>query len=312
MTIKAEDKMNVSVVMTTYNGEKYLVEQLDSLRKQSFAVNEVLFFDDRSIDSTQDIIEKYIETYKLSEWKFTRNVTNLGWRRNFIYAFEKASGDIIFPCDQDDIWHHDKIENMVKIMETHPEINLLASNYNIFRVDGNMDNMRYYLDDETLEKVNLSFHNIYNARPGCVYCFRKNHFMKYKSLWNEVLGHDDFLWKISLLDGSLYIFNKCTIEYRRHSTNTTQLIHSKANRIKENNSYKQLFEACQHYSLSKSNTVKRFLKKEIRFCNIRKRILEDSSLMALLCAVPMYKLYKTRRHFLGDIAIILRPSLFEE
>lgn len=67
MTIKVEDKMNVSVVMTTYNGEKYLVEQLDSLRKQSFAVNEVLFFDDRSIDSTQDIIEKYIETYKLSE-----------------------------------------------------------------------------------------------------------------------------------------------------------------------------------------------------------------------------------------------------
>ena len=304
--------MKVSVVMTTFNGEKYLMEQLDSLRLQSCAVDEVLIFDDGSTDKTHVIVENYIMNYKLLTWKFTRNVRNLGWRKNFVGAFEKTIGDIIFPCDQDDIWHKDKIESMKKIMEAHLEIQLLASNYNIFRVDRNKDNLRYYLDDGTLEKVNLSFYNIYNARPGCVYCFRKNHFMKYRSLWNEMLGHDDFLWKITLLEGSLYIFHKCTTEYRRHSANTTQLLHSKSNRIKENDSYKQFFEEYLGYSLTLSDTVRRFLEKEIRFCKIRKRILEKNSIIALFSAIPMYKLYKTRRHFLGDIAIILMPSLFKE
>lgn len=53
-------------------------------------------------------------------------------RKNFKSGFDLATGDYIFPCDQDDIWHFDKVEKMVECMENNPKIELLAANYVTF------------------------------------------------------------------------------------------------------------------------------------------------------------------------------------
>ena len=106
--------MKTSVVMTVYNGSRYLLEMLDSLRNQTRAIDEVLFFDDRSTDSSREIIQTYISEHKLSNWKLIINENNKGWEKNFTNGISAATGDIIFPCDQDDVWHLDKIEKISK------------------------------------------------------------------------------------------------------------------------------------------------------------------------------------------------------
>lgn len=74
--------MKTSVVMTVYNGSRYLLEMLDSLRNQTRAIDEVLFFDDRSTDSSREIIQTYISEHKLSNWKLIINENNKGYKND--------------------------------------------------------------------------------------------------------------------------------------------------------------------------------------------------------------------------------------
>ena len=118
--------MKTSVVMSTYNGEEYIIEQLDSLRNQSRPADEVLIADDCSTDNTVDIVRNYIKKNNLTTWKLVVNKQNKGWRRNFMEAMWSTSGDLVFPCDQDDIWRLDKIEIMTKLMGDNSQIQLLT------------------------------------------------------------------------------------------------------------------------------------------------------------------------------------------
>ena len=124
--------ISISVVMTTYNGEKYIVEQLDSIRNQSRVPDEVIIYDDCSSDLTVSLIEKYIDDYELTNWTLHCNERNLGWRKNFVEAMEASTGDLIFLSDQDDIWNRDKIEDMAFYLEKDKKILLLASNCEVF------------------------------------------------------------------------------------------------------------------------------------------------------------------------------------
>ena len=115
--------------MATYNGEKYIIQQLLSIVRQTLIPDEVIIVDDGSSDCTFSLIQEFIEKYKNIEWKLFRNDVNLGWQKNYINAISKAKGDIIFTCDQDDIWNEQKIELMAYVMCKKIEINLLVSDY---------------------------------------------------------------------------------------------------------------------------------------------------------------------------------------
>lgn len=98
----------ISVVMTTYNGEKYICNQIDTILNQTLPVDEIIISDDNSTDSTLEIIKEYEAKYP-----FIRSYTNeisLGPNGNFRKAFSYATGDLILPCDQDDIWYPNKVE----------------------------------------------------------------------------------------------------------------------------------------------------------------------------------------------------------
>ena len=75
--------MKVSLVMAVYNGEKYLKEQLDSLRLQTHPLDEVLIIDDQSKDDSYIYVRQYIDGYQLKNWKIIKNEKNLGYRANF-------------------------------------------------------------------------------------------------------------------------------------------------------------------------------------------------------------------------------------
>lgn len=102
---------SVSVVMCTYNGEKFLKEQLDSILRQTYPVLELIVQDDCSSDNTCAIVEEYAEKYPFI--KLFRNEKQLGINQNFFSAMHRAQGELIAISDQDDIWENDKLEKQV-------------------------------------------------------------------------------------------------------------------------------------------------------------------------------------------------------
>ncbi|CCH00647.1 putative glycosyltransferase epsH [Fibrella aestuarina BUZ 2] len=104
----------VSVVLATYNGERFLKTQLDSIVQQTYPQLEVIVVDDRSTDATHDILQHYAARYPY--FSLVVNETNLGYIRNFEKGMLLANGDLIALSDQDDIWHPEKIRILVEAM----------------------------------------------------------------------------------------------------------------------------------------------------------------------------------------------------
>jgi glycosyltransferase involved in cell wall biosynthesis len=119
----------VSVVMATYNGEEYIVKQLETIRKQSQMPNEVIICDDCSTDNTVSIIRNYIKDYLLDGWYVYSNKDNLGFYDNFFKAISIAKGDTIYLADQDDLWDLKKIETIEKVYKENPKYVMIESNY---------------------------------------------------------------------------------------------------------------------------------------------------------------------------------------
>jgi glycosyltransferase involved in cell wall biosynthesis len=98
----------VSVVMATYNGGRYVADQIDSIAKQTVRPAELLISDDRSTDGTFELAVGRARDSGLDVHPW-RNAERLGFARNFIAAAQRASGDLIAFCDQDDVWMPTKL-----------------------------------------------------------------------------------------------------------------------------------------------------------------------------------------------------------
>jgi glycosyltransferase involved in cell wall biosynthesis len=107
----------VSIAMCTYNGERFLKEQLDSLVAQDYRPLEIQIFDDRSTDRTFEILKAYEVKYDFI--KAHQNATNLGFIKNFETAIAACSGEFVALCDQDDIWFPHKISTLVQEIGEH-------------------------------------------------------------------------------------------------------------------------------------------------------------------------------------------------
>ena len=98
--------MTVSILMCTYNGEKYIKDQLESIYQQNLQPDEVWIIDDCSKDSTVSIIKSFITEHNLGNcWHCEKNKTNIGYASNFKNGITRVKGDIIFFSYQDDIWN---------------------------------------------------------------------------------------------------------------------------------------------------------------------------------------------------------------
>lgn len=100
--------MRVSIAMTTYNGARFVEAQLASLVGQRQRPSQLVIVDDASSDDTPALLDRFAAVAPF-EVQVHRNPRNLGWRANFFRALEHCDGDLIGFCDQDDVWHADKI-----------------------------------------------------------------------------------------------------------------------------------------------------------------------------------------------------------
>lgn len=127
-----------SVVLCTYNGAAYLPMQLDSLLAQSRLPDEIVMSDDASSDATAEILRHFAERAEARgiAVRLWQHPENLGYVANFSSALVRATGDLLFLCDQDDVWHRDKLARMVACFAEHPELLLLHSDARLVDANG--------------------------------------------------------------------------------------------------------------------------------------------------------------------------------
>lgn len=303
--------MKLSIVMTTYNGIRYIEEQLESIVNQERKADEVLIFDDGSNDGTPEFIEKYIIKNKLNNtWKVVVNEENKGWRRNFVEGIWSSTGDLVFPCDQDDIWHKDKLKVMEDIMINNPQIKVLTTN--VTNLYDNSKREQSSDQNEKLEKVSWAKHIFKVDAPGCVFCIRKEIVEKSKDYYNLEYAHDDYFWKLGLFADGLYNYNKDMIDYRRHDDSTFSVeVRKNRNseaRIKWINMALDYCKDLTDYvkdddTITEKDKKLKIIKRNRKYLNIRNKFYKTGNPL-LIVPMSMYKdCYLQSRQLLGDIYI---------
>lgn len=130
--------MRISIVLCTWNGERFLPAQLDSLLAQSRRPDEIVIADDVSSDGTWALLEAFAERARAHgiDVDLYRNPVNLGYVLNFSAGLQRATGDLLFLCDQDDVWHPEKLERMEAEFLRRPGLGLLHTDARLVDADG--------------------------------------------------------------------------------------------------------------------------------------------------------------------------------
>ncbi|MBW1613592.1 MAG: glycosyltransferase [Deltaproteobacteria bacterium] len=126
----------IGIVIATYNGERYLYEQIDSIFSQSLQPDKIIVVDDCSTDGTTDIIAKYRKKYP-EIIVFVQNEKNLGYVKTFERGISRCQTDYIALSDQDDIWKPNKIQNCYHALEHHTDAKLCFHDLEFIDGDGN-------------------------------------------------------------------------------------------------------------------------------------------------------------------------------
>ena len=212
----------ISIAMTTYNGSKYIIEQLTSILHQTVQPDEVIICDDRSGDDTVRLVADFISQNGLSNWRVSVNERNLGWKQNFRRAIRMTKGDIVFFADQDDIWMPHKLEEMSALMEKYDMGCLFGESVKIDS-DGNdlAERNSVNILSGSLNKIvfSPSFYTV--GGLGCCMCAHRRVIDKYLLLDVGVDDHDSQCPRIAILYDSLWHLDKAVIKYRIYSGNTS-------------------------------------------------------------------------------------------
>lgn len=222
---------SVSIILATYNGEKYISEQINSILNNTFTNWILWVFDDGSTDKTISIIEEYVILYP-DKIILKRNSKNKGLILNFLeglqYAanyIDKISNYFMF-CDQDDVWMPDKIEKTLKHMQKMENKYGKDSPVAVFTdalvVDENLNTLHssfYEAGRLNTKKVDLSHIMMENKLIGCTVMLNHPLQLKISKLPNHARFHDWWIALIAAAFGTIGYLPVATISYRQHSNN---------------------------------------------------------------------------------------------
>ncbi len=215
----------VLVLLSAYNGEKYLETQLNSLMRQVGIDVYVLVRDDGSTDQTVQILEKYKEMMSLKYY----SSGNIGSVKSFMELIQVCEEDFAFYalCDQDDYWHSDKLKEAIDRLNdfdlSRPALYYSGQNL----VDEKLQPIYVHcLDNQRSPYANL----IFNQMAGCTAVFNKALMQELKKCYtpDSVPGfHDSYIYKMNvLLHGQFYCEPYGKIDYRQHGSNVVGLDYS--------------------------------------------------------------------------------------
>lgn len=209
----------ISVCIATYNGEKYIREQLDSILEQLGSEDEVVICDDQSNDGTLAIIAGY-QDFRL---RVCRNEARLGHVRNFEKAMSLATGNYIFLSDQDDIWLPGRVIEMMNFLIGNPTVLLVASNFDLIDEAGvAFGEFRKLHPVFRLRVVNIAL--IFLGRMpyyGCTFLFRRKILNYCLPIPSYIESHDIWIALIANSFGGVINIQGATLQHRIHSRNVT-------------------------------------------------------------------------------------------
>ncbi len=219
--------MKISVAIATYNGERFIEEQLLTIKNQTLPVNEVIICDDGSTDKTVEICEDFIKKQGLAGWTVFVNSENRGYCFNFYGAIDKCGGDVIFLSDQDDRWHPDKVEKMVECLNENNGITVLSCRYDVIDGEGNIiENSGIpYLGsvyDGSVEYLTTDSFIGCSYIRGFAMCFKKEikKYLKPIDL-KSMLSHDWYICMLGAVKGKTAVLNLKLTDYRYHFDNVS-------------------------------------------------------------------------------------------
>ncbi len=230
-------KDKISVVLCTYNGEKYITEQLQSIIHQTVPPDEIIICDDRSSDHTIALLDPFLNKDAGPVIQlFHNNNSQLRHVKNFEKGIRLATGDIIFLSDQDDVWDNRKIEVFLQEFEKNKDAGLLFSNADV--VDADLNTLRYTLWDyvgftvnefDDLSTQQLLKHLMENPKvTGAALAF-KTEFKDKLLPFSSYIGHDEWLALGFVLFSKIKPINLSLVKYRQHGGNQIGAVKKQAN-----------------------------------------------------------------------------------
>jgi len=207
----------VSIAMSSYNGERFIKEQIDSILAQTYSNIELIIVDDGSKDSTLNIINDYMK--KDRRIKLFQNEKNLGFIKNFEKAISLCSGDYIALADQDDIWKNNKLEVFVENIGN----NLLIYSDSIIINEYSKNIGREFIRHKknlVKGKCNKAF-LFNNCVSGNTLMFKQELTKDILPIPEQVSFHDEWIAFVASTIGTITYTNESYTYYRRYAEQIT-------------------------------------------------------------------------------------------
>ena len=225
--------MNISIALATYNGERWLREQLDSLARQTFQPWELVISDDQSSDDTRGVIRKFAATSPFSV-RLIQNDMRRGFADNFMNALRHCGGDAVAYCDQDDVWSPLKLERCVAAMSADPGATLIL--HDCEEVDADLSPLGIIVrakSSPASDPAGGRWRVLRHPALGCCMLLHRGVVNAVLRYWPEshlryvtrshsrgALGHDTVAVHLATVLGKVVYLSDPLIQHRRHSQNT--------------------------------------------------------------------------------------------
>ncbi len=210
--------------MGTFNGGRFLAEQLDSILAQSRLPDELVVCDDRSSDHTLDILAGFAESAPFAV-RIYRNELRLGWFANFLQAGSRCDGDLIAFCDQDDVWLPGKLARCEAILASGDRPSLVMHAARVVD-EGLMPTGTLHPNIRHEQRLRPRDYPTFVGGPGFAMCFERRllDYLRDPPLPAETAleyGHDTLLVLLAGADNGIFLLDEPLALYRRHGGNVS-------------------------------------------------------------------------------------------
>lgn len=221
---KANKNPKVQILLATYNGEKFLRQQLDSIVNQDYKLWELLIHDDGSFDNTLSILNEYQNNYPkkvriLSDQKIFSSSS-----KNFFHLIEHRSrkANLYCLCDQDDLWHKKKLKLIIERYNSIKERDLVLIHSDLSLIDGSGKLLEKSHNKLIKYQKNFIRKNkaiYYNPVPGCAMCI--NSALAEKISYSKYMVMHDWWILLSAINenANVQFIKFPLVKYRQHSSN---------------------------------------------------------------------------------------------
>ena len=271
----------IVILLSTYNGEKYIKQQLDSLHSQTYKKFKIIVRDDKSTDNTLEILKSF-------DIKLVDSNQNLGAKKSFAslleYAVQNSNAKYFIFCDQDDIWEKDKIEKTLKKMEemenefcnmpllVHTDLKVVDEKLNTL----SPSMWKYQNINPSSNSLNKLL--IQNTITGCTMIINRKLARKCLNIASKAIMHDWWIGLVASTFGKIGYLDYSSIMYRQHGKNDTgtqkysfKYILKKIQEINEINLNKNIFQAKAFLDIFEDELDNKTKEMLLDFTNIKEK-----------------------------------------